>query len=327
VIVNKRVLVYLDPLATNMLVRVASLITILLVTTPLTLLHGWGLTYRMTWAAAGYIAVSAVVIWLLAFNFYYYALRSGRVSVVTPITSTDPLFTALFAVVLVGGALGGLTVSGLLIAVAGVILISRAIDEGETATSGPVGEPPPLALPEQSSLAAHVAARPASAMDDGILTTRRPWVRSAPAVIVLSVLTAVGWGLGPVLIQLAERSVGGTSVTMVLQSQGLGLALLAGIVLARRAPLATRRLTPQERRRTIWLVVAAGVLEATFSIVYYLVIEHIGAVLTVLIGATSPIFAIAGGVVLLRERLGRRLALGALVTLLGVFLATVDRIH
>lgn len=285
-IVNKRVLAYLDPLATNMLVRIVSLVTILLVTAPLTLLHGWGLTYRMTWAATGYIAVSAVVIWLLAFNFYYYALRSGRVSVVTPITSTDPLFTALFAGVFVGGALGGLTVSGLLIAVAGVILISRAIDEGETAASGPVGEPPPLAPPEESSLVAHIAVRPATAAAGDFFTARQAWVRSAPAVIVLSVLTAVGWGLGPVLIQLAERSVGGASVTMVVQSQGLGLALLAGIVLARRTPLATRRLTPQERRRTIRLVVAAGVLEAIFSIVYYLVIEHIGAVLTVLIEAT-----------------------------------------
>ena len=47
--------------------------------------------------AAGYIALSAFATWLLAFNFYYYALRGGRVAVVAPITSIDPLWTAVFA--------------------------------------------------------------------------------------------------------------------------------------------------------------------------------------------------------------------------------------
>ena len=44
--------------------------------------------------------------------------------------------------------------------------------------------------------------------------------------------------------------------------------------------------------------------------------------LTALIFATSPIFAILGGMVS-RERVGSRLAFGAGVTLAGVFLATL----
>ncbi len=49
--------------------------------------------------------------------------------------------------------------------------------------------------------------------------------------------------------------------------------------------------------------------------------------LTTLITATSPIFAILGGVVFLRERLGAKLALAAAVTLAGVFLATLPRVR
>ncbi len=49
--------------------------------------------------------------------------------------------------------------------------------------------------------------------------------------------------------------------------------------------------------------------------------------LTTLITATSPIFAILGGTVFLRERLGTKLVLAAAVTLAGVFLATVPRMH
>ena len=43
-----------------------------------------------------------------------------------------------------------------------------------------------------------------------------------------------------------------------------------------------------------------------------------------LIMATTPVFSIVFGVVLLRERLGPRLALAAVVTVAGVLLATVD---
>jgi drug/metabolite transporter (DMT)-like permease len=45
-----------------------------------------------------------------------------------------------------------------------------------------------------------------------------------------------------------------------------------------------------------------------------------------LIVATSPIFAILGGMAFLRERVGARLALGVAVTLAGVFLATLAHV-
>ena len=60
---------------------------------------------------------------------------------------------------------------------------------------------------------------------------------------------------------------------------------------------------------------------------YYVLIAQIGPVLTTLIIATAPVFAIAGGVLFLHERLGRRLALGAGVTLAGVLVATLQHVH
>ena len=144
--------------------------------------------------------------------------------------------------------------------------------------------------------------------------------------MLLSLVTAAGWGLGPVLIQLALQSVGGASTTMMLQSQTMGLIMLGGIVVGRRASGLRAPAAPRRAADRGLLIVCAGLLEATFSVLYYLIIDHIGPVLTVLIGSTAPLFAILLGVLVLRERFGKKLALAAAVTLLGVFLATLDRL-
>ena len=59
--------------------------------------------------------------------------------------------------------------------------------------------------------------------------------------MALSLITAAGWGFGPVMIELAERSTGGASTTMMVFGEALGVVLLAPVVLARRAPLFTSR--------------------------------------------------------------------------------------
>jgi drug/metabolite transporter (DMT)-like permease len=128
------------------------------------------------------------------------------------------------------------------------------------------------------------------------------------------------------MIQLAERSTGGASTTMIVLGEALGVVLLAPFVHARRASLFVAPLQDRERRRVVALLVAAGVLNALFSVLFYVLIDQIGPVLTTLIIATSPIFAILGGMAFLRERVGARLALGVAVTLAGVFLATLAHV-
>jgi len=305
VVLNKKVLDAVRPVPVNFFALSVSTLTLTLVAVPLSLLHLWPLDFSMTWSAAGYISISAAVTWLVAFNAYYYALRSGRVGVVGPLCSTDPLFTAVFAAALVGTALGHLTIAGLLVTIVGVILISRFMDD-EPEPHAPALEGSPVALSDDAA-----ATAPA---------------HRAGAVVVLSLVTAAGWGLAPVLIQLAERSTGGASTTMMVLGEALGVVMLAPFVLRRQASLFVAEPVPGGRRRAIALLVAAGVLSAVFAVLFYVLIEQIGPVLMTVIIATSPVFAIAGGVVFLREHLSGHLVAGIAVTLLGVALATLPRL-
>lgn len=298
VVLNKKVLEYVRPIPVNFFVVVASTISLVVIGVPLSLFHLWPLGLRLTWTAAGYMTISAPVTWLIAFNAYYFALRSGRVGVVGPLCATDPLFTALFATVLVGTALGKLTLAGLLVTVLGVVLISRWMDD----------QPEPHAPVLAGAL-------------------KRAPSAGAGTVVALSLVTAAGWGLSPVLIELAERSTGGATTTMMIFGEALGVVLLAPFIVAQRSTLFVSKPSGDERRRVTALLVTAGVLNALFTVLFYVLIAEIGAVLTILITATAPVFAIAGGVLVLRERLGVRLALGTGVTLAGVLLATLQHVH
>lgn len=321
VLLNKHLLTCLDPVITNMMVRAVSFGTILVVTAPLTLLDVWSLTYDMTWEAAGYITILAVVGWLIAQNLYYFALRSGRVAVVVPIVSTDLLFTALFATVFIGGVLGSLTVAGLFIAVAGVAVITRSERRGSGDLLKPADVPVADGLAQEPVV-------PTPSPPEPLLADKPQGrlARSVPVAIVLALASAAGWGLAPVLIQLAQQSVGGTSVTMILQAQGLGLLMIIGVALIRRKPFATRRLTSTEKRRALRLVAITGAIEGSCAVLFYLIVENLGSVQSAIIVSTRPIFAILWGALFLHERVDRRLAVGIGVTLLGVFLATADRL-
>lgn len=301
VVINKGTLGFVNPVPMNFLIRILTIPMLLAFAVPLTAFDLWGLGFAITPAAAGYMALAAVVTWLGAFNFYYYALRSGAVGVVAPISSMDPLFTALFAVLLLGASLGGPMLAGLSLAMAGVILISRWME----------GAPEPM--PEILETSALATARPGA-----------PVPRSRAFVVGLSLATAAAWGLGPVLIELANdanRENGGACVTMMLESEALGALLLGLVMLWRRSPLWTRRLGPAERRHVWTLLLVTAGLEAVFGLGFYVIIDRIGAVLTMVIIATSPIFSIAGGVFFLRERFSLRLGLAAALTLGGVLLA------
>lgn len=299
VVINKRTLSLVDPIALNVILRAPTLAIMLIVVVPLTALHGWDLGFAMTWEAAGYIALSATVTWLVAFNTYYLALRLGSVGVVTPIMATDPVFTALFAVLILGAALTNMVLAGLVVATAGVALLSRQSEEE------------PVVGPDAQVVTADAAGGQHGAHDA---------LRERLMVVALAVVTAAGWGLGPVLIERAQRALGGNSASMMLMSQAIGLVLVLPIVLARRRVL-LRPLREGERRLLISLVLASAALEAVFAIAYYFLIDNIGAVLTVLIIATSPVFSILGGVLLLKEQYGRGLAVGASLTLAGVAMA------
>jgi drug/metabolite transporter (DMT)-like permease len=309
-IVNKSVLAYVDPTAVNFFVRIVAIVGLLLITVPLTVLRLWSNGFGINAAAAGWIALSAVATWLIAFTAYYYALRGERVAVVAPICSTDPLWTALFAWLILGSAFGTLTLAGMAVAMVGVLLITRWMGSGGgTEACALAGATHGDVLPE-----------PATGSPSAPHASRL-------RLVTLAMVAAAGWGLGPVLVDQASAAFGKPTATMMLESQALGMLMLGVVLLTRRRPLATRRLTRLERRRAILLLVAAGLLEAAVSVLYYLAIAAIGPVLTVLIMATAPVFTIVFGAAFLHERVGLRLALAAVVTVAGVMLAAAAGLH
>jgi transporter family protein len=305
-LVNKRILADVSPLALNFFLRGVSAIGLVALTVPLTVLGIWPNGFGLNRAAAGYIALSSLVTWMLAFSTYYYALRLGRVSVVAPIASTDPVWTALFAFGILGAAIGAPTIVGLAVAMIGVALISRWMtDEPDVTVDALAG---PAYRPGLTRPAASAAGR----------------VSPRSTVIVLSLVTAAGWGLGPILIDLANTAYGRVTATMMIESQLIGMLVLGALVVARRVPLTPRRLSSPERRRVTRLIVLCGALETVITILFYLCVEHIGPVLTMLIMAASPVFAITIGFAVLRERVGVRLVSAALITLAGVALAVSE---
>ena len=315
VVVNKKILESVTPVAVNFFVRLAAIAGLLLITVPLTVLDLWSNGFGINAEAAGWIALSAVATWLVAFNAYYYALRGERVAVVAPICSTDPLWTALFSWLIVGAAFGGATLAGMAVAMAGVVLISRWMDGGgEAEAAARARSPAPERWPRRRT---GTCCRPSHPPEYAATATKA-------RLIGLALLTAAGWGLGPVLIDQAAASYGRATATMMLLSQALGALMLGGVLLLRRTPLTAHPLTPAQRRQAVWLIVLAGMLEASVSVLFYLSIVAIGPLLTMLIMATTPVFSIVLGVVFLRERPGLRLTLAAAITVAGVLIATLD---
>jgi drug/metabolite transporter (DMT)-like permease len=332
VVVNKKILESVTPIAVNFFIRLVAIGGLLAITVPLTAFHLWSNGFGINAAAAGWIALAAVGTWVVAFNAYYFALRGERVAVIAPITSTDPIWTAFFAWVIVGTAFGAATFAGMAVTMAGVVLISRWMDESEvpgaelTGAASLAGAAHGEVLPDEPGPAAARAAAAAACSSSAADATDPPGAAAGAKakLIGLAVLTAAGWGLGPVLIDLAADAYGRVTATMMILSQVCGALMLGAILLWRRPGLAACPLTPAARRKAIWLIVLAGLLEAMVSVLFYLTIVELGPVLAMLIMATTPVFSIVFGVVFLRERPGLRLTLAAAVTVIGVLIATLD---
>lgn len=250
-------------------------------------------------AGFAYIFLDALI-FVVATQTYFAALRRGRVTVVSPIAATDPLWTAVFAVALVGASLSLPTVAGIVVATVGVVLFGRFLEHDPE----PLGDVlPPPAVP---------AGSPAE-----------PRTLEGLRVVVLSLVTAACWGVGPVLIELAIGANGSLTFTMIVLGQLLAALTLLPVLLVRRRPVLLSGLDAGQRRRGVELLLAVGLIEAVYETVLFMIVDQIGSVLMVLILATSPLWSLAFAMLLLKERPGRRLGFAAAVTLCGVFVATL----
>jgi len=71
-----------------------------------------------------FISVGGMLSGFLGLFFYFEAVRHGKVSIVAPIASTSPLWSVLFAYVLLGEGLNFQKLVGVLLIVIGITLLS-----------------------------------------------------------------------------------------------------------------------------------------------------------------------------------------------------------
>lgn len=225
----------------------------------------------------------------------YRALVIGRVSIVTPIVSTEGGIAALASVVL-GEALGIPTAILLAIIAAGVVLasIDRRADE-------PVVDPtldpddPDAAVPVPT--APEPAARPLHRREDPAATRRS---------VVLAISAAAAFSIGLV----SSARLGDTPISwIVFSSRAVGVLLIAVPLVARGRLRLSRRALP--------LVVTSGVLEAVGTTAY-VTGAHSSPAMAAVLGSQFAAIAAVAAFILFKERLARIQVVGVSVIVVGV---------
>jgi drug/metabolite transporter (DMT)-like permease len=301
---EKPLLAYTHPVQLNLVIRLITVVMMAVVVVPLTIFDIWSLALSTGTLAAAYIALAAFLEWVIALTAFYYALRVGTISVVTPIVAAAPIFTALFSVAFLGQSLGALVIAGIGLTVAGIAVLSRFM---------PVDEEP-HAQPAGDAVAVADDVRPAAGEGHR---------RAALRVLLPSLLAAVTWGVYPVIVEAAEHAAGGPTAGMMLESQLLGAIFLTPFLFGRRARSRRARPPAHALRRTVWFFLIIGVLETMWGVLFYFLVENLGAVITGVMTAATPVFSIMGGVLIWKERLSFKAALGAAMAIAGVLVAAL----
>ena len=223
------------------------------------------------------------------------ALRLVGVARTVPVTCSYPIFTMLFAFLLLGEEPPVLAMFGALLVVAAGGLLS---------------------LPERRPGA---APKPAPK----VTKARVPDVarRQRRVGLLLAAVTAAVWGLEVILTAKAAEGM----TTLAVNAVRVPIAALLSLSVALRRPGA---LDAAERvlrdRRTLWLLILGGLLGwVLVGTLYVESIKLAGATFTAIIGATAPLYAAPLSALLLREPPGALTAAGTVLAVAGVILVLV----
>lgn len=233
----------------------------------------------------------------------YRALVIGRVSVVTPIVSTEGGISALASVVL-GEALGIPTAIVLAFIAVGVVLasIDRRADEVLAAPLDP--DDPEAGAVVSVPTAPEPAARPLHRLEDPAATRRS---------VLLAVSAAAAFSIG----LITSARLGDTPISWILlSSRAAGVALIALPLIARGRLRLSRRALP--------LVVVSGVLEAVGSAVY-VTGAHASPAMAAVLSSQFAAIAAVSAFFLFKERLGRVQLAGVSVIVVGVSALAIIR--
>ena len=220
------------------------------------------------------------------------ALRLVGVARTVPVTCSYPIFTMLFAFLLLREAPPVLAIFGALLVVAAGVLLS--LPERRTGTSPQRG---PNAAP------------------GGVPDVAR---RQRRIGLLLAAVTAAVWGLEVILTAKAAEGM----TTLAVNAVRVPIAALLSLSVALRRPGA---LDAAERvlrnRRTRWLLILGGLLGwVVVGTLYVESIKLVGATFTAVIGATAPLYAGPLSALLLREPPSARTVAGTLLAVAGVIL-------
>ena len=235
----------------------------------------------------------------------YQALVIGRVSIVTPIVSTEGGIAALASVVL-GEALGVPTAIVLAVIAVGVVLasIDRRTDEIAEAEVPSSGDPSDSLDVVPAPTAPEPGARPRHAREDPAATRRS---------VLLAIAAAIAFSIGLV----TSARLGDVPISWILLVSRLVGVLLIAIPLAARGRL-------RISRRALPFVITSGVLEALGSALYVTGAHASPAAAAVLSSQFAAIAALSA-FVLFGERLGRVQSVGILLVFVGVTALAVIR--
>ena len=236
----------------------------------------------------------------------YQALVIGRVSIVTPIVSTEGGVSALASVVL-GEPLGAPTALVLAVIALGVVLasIDRRADETVEVDSAAVADPDDPASMIPAPTAPEPSARPRHPREDPAATRRS---------VLLAIAAAAAFSIG----LITSARLGDVPISWILlSSRAVGVVLIA-VPLAMRGQL---RLS----RRALPLVVVSGVLEALGSALYVTGAHASPATAAVLSSQFAAIAAVAA-FLLFGERLARVQLAGVTLVTIGVTALAIVRV-
>lgn len=237
----------------------------------------------------------------------YQALVIGRVSIVTPIVSTEGGLAALASVVL-GEALGVPTAIVLAVIAVGVVLasIDRRTDEIAEAGTPMSGDDPADSVDVvPAPTAPEPGARPRHVREDPAATRRS---------ILLAIAAAGAFSIGLV----TSARLGDVPISWILLVSRLVGVLLIAIPLAARGRL-------RISRRALPFVIISGVLEALGSALYVTGAHASPATAAVLSSQFASIAALSA-FLLFGERLGRVQFVGIVLVFVGVTALAIVRV-
>ncbi|MHB0871007.1 MAG: DMT family transporter [Chloroflexota bacterium] len=132
--------------------------------------------------------------------------------------------------------------------------------------------------------------------------------------LLLALAAAVCWSLSTILLKIGLASVD------LFVANAIRMSMAAVLLLGLDAFQSRGRPPLGLGRRSLVVVGLAGILSAFSSLMYLTAVLYAGAAKAATLSATAPLFGLPLSIFFLRERFSRRIAVGTLLAVLGVWL-------